>query len=159
MGAARWLWLPGLAALAGGLWLADLAPSVADCVWRFPLVGLGMASLLLCALSPQLPFHRLQVPGAAFLASVAYSVYLASKLAIHLVLELCPRLHLPLTSAGGLLWAYGMILALGTGLFLAVERPFLRLRDRLTRQTRTDASPASTARPNKALQRTASGRR
>ncbi len=131
MDAARWLWLPGLAALTVALWLYDRDISVADCVWRFPLTAFGMATLLLCALSPRLPFRQLRVPGAAFLASVAYSVYLASKLVIHLARELCASWHLPLTSGWALLLAYGLILALGSGLFFAVERPFLLLRHRV----------------------------
>lgn len=62
-----------------------------------------MAALLVCVESPGLPFRRIAVPGAAFFASSAYSVYLSHKLVIHFVIQLCARQHLALTSAPALL--------------------------------------------------------
>lgn len=131
LGSARWLWLPGLAAIVYGLFLGENALTVATCVWQFPLIALGMAALLVCFVSPRLPFQRLAIPGAAFLASIAYSVYLSHKLVIHFVLQLCARYQIPLTSLWALLLVEGCIYAAGAALFLAVERPFLLLRRRL----------------------------
>lgn len=75
--AARWLWVPGLLAIVCGLSLGEHDLTIATCVWQFPLIALGMALLLICAVSPALPLRRIAVPGAAFLASIAYSVYLS----------------------------------------------------------------------------------
>src|SRR5213592_3181077 len=72
IGFARWLWLPGLGAIIFALYIGDGDfLTIRTCVWQLPLVALGMAALLLCSLSPRLPFSRVEVPGAAFLASVA----------------------------------------------------------------------------------------
>src|SRR6266850_7351301 len=78
---AIWLWLPALALISYGLWLGEgeyLEFSTA--IWQFPLIALGMAALLVCALSPRLPLRHVAIPGAAFIASIAYSAYLIQKL-------------------------------------------------------------------------------
>jgi peptidoglycan/LPS O-acetylase OafA/YrhL len=132
MDSARWLWLPGLAAIIYALYLAEgEALTVTACVWQFPLIAVGMASLLICAVSPRLPFGRIAIPGAAFLASIAYSVYLSHKLIIRAVIEVCSNHNIPLTSASAHLFVEILIYFGGTILFLAVERPFLQLRHRL----------------------------
>src|SRR5438105_3625101 len=86
MGTALWLWLPGLALIAYALFLGETENlTFTACVWQFPLIALGMATLLICAVSPRLFFRRVAIPGAAFIASVAYSAYLIQKLVIHAV--------------------------------------------------------------------------
>lgn len=131
---ATWLWLPGLAAVAGGLYLGDgNILTVAACVWQFPLIALGMAALLVCAVSPRLPFCRLEIPGIAFFASIAYSVYLSHKLVIHRVIQFCSDQDIALTSWSALLLVEASIYLAGTAFFLGVERPFLLLRQRLTK--------------------------
>jgi peptidoglycan/LPS O-acetylase OafA/YrhL len=132
-GWAHWLWLPGLAAIAYGLRLGEDRLTIATCVWQFPLIAFGMAALLVCAVSPRLPFRRVEVPGAAFLASIAYSVYLSHKLVIHFVTQLCSSHNISLTSLSALLLVQAFIYALGAVLFFSVERPFLQLRQRIAR--------------------------
>ena len=127
---ARWLWLPGLAAIVYGLYLGEGDLTVTTCVWQFPLIALGMAALLVCAVSARLPFRRVAVPGAAFLASIAYSVYLSHKLVIHLVTKLCAGRNIPLTSVAAIALDLSAIFVIGALLFFAVERPFLKLRHR-----------------------------
>ena len=131
LGHARWLWLPGLVAIGYGLFLGegDML-TVAACIWQFPLIALGMSLLLICAVSERLPFHRLRIPGAAFVASVAYSVYLSHKLVIHQSVLFCAARHLPLTSATAIVLNFAAILVGGSLLYFAVERPFLLLRRR-----------------------------
>lgn len=127
---ATWLWLPGIAAVIFGLFLGDDTITIASSTWQFPLIALGMAALLICSVSDHLPLRRVAVPGAAFLASVAYSIYLSHKLAIHLVIQLCDRRNLPLTSAAAMSLNLSVILLFGSVLFFAVERPFLQYRRR-----------------------------
>jgi peptidoglycan/LPS O-acetylase OafA/YrhL len=135
MDAARWLWLPGLTAIVYGLYLGQGETlTVAACVWQFPLIAFGMAALLLCAISPRLPLSRMKVPGAAFFASIAYSVYLSHKLIIHAVIQFCAANNIALTSLCALLLVEVLIYAAGFLLFLAVERPFLQLRHRIARR-------------------------
>ena len=133
MAHAFWLWLPGIAAIAYGLYLGENDLTVATCVWQFPFIAFGMAALLVCAVSPRLPFRHLAVPGAAFLASIAYSVYLSHKLVIHFVTQLCSSHNIPLTSLLGILLVQILIYLVGAILFLSVERPFLQLRHRIAK--------------------------
>ncbi|MEP7015409.1 MAG: acyltransferase [Verrucomicrobiota bacterium] len=129
-----WLWLPALVAIVYGLYLGEgEILTVTACIWQFPLIALGMAALLICAVSPRLPFRRIEIPGAAFLASIAYSVYLSHKLVIHAVIQFCSDHNIPLTSIWALILVEICIYMAGFLLFLSIERPFLQLRHRLAR--------------------------
>jgi len=127
-GYASCLWLPGLVAIMYGLYLGERDLTIATCVWQLPLIAFGMAMLLVCSVSPRLPFSRVELPGAAFLASIAYSVYLSHKLVIHLVTYLSSTHAFSLTSIWALLAVHSLIYVTGAVLFFAVERPFLQLR-------------------------------
>jgi peptidoglycan/LPS O-acetylase OafA/YrhL len=132
---ALWLWLPGLAAIVLGLYLAERdILTIAACIWQFPLIAFGMAALLVCAVSPRLPFRRIEIPGAAFFASIAYSVYLSHKLVIHQAIQFCSSHNIALTSIWALLLVEVCIYAAATVLFFAVERPFLQLRHRIAQR-------------------------
>src|SRR6267154_4180500 len=129
---APWLWLPALGPIAYALYLGETEnPTVVACVWQFPLIAIGMAALLVCAVSPRLPFCRVAIPGAAFIASIAYSAYLIQKLVIHFVSQFCVTHHIVLTSAAALFVVELCVYAVATVLFLVVERPFLQLRHRV----------------------------
>lgn len=131
--AAVWLWLPALGAIILALYLGEgKTLTVAACISQFPLIAFGMAALLVCVLSPRVPLSRVRIPGAAFLASIAYSVYLSHKLILHQGILFCSSHGLDSTSATGLLLVQLAIYAAGALLFFAVERPFLQLRRRLT---------------------------
>jgi peptidoglycan/LPS O-acetylase OafA/YrhL len=134
---APWLWFPALAVIAYALYLGESEEvTVAMCVWQFPLIALGMATLLVCAVSPRLPFGRIRVPGAAFIASIAYSAYLVQKLVIHWVVQFCLNHSLTMTSVPALISVQVCIYAAATVLFLAVERPFLQIRHRIAARSR-----------------------
>ena len=132
MNFAPWLWLPGLALVVCGLCLGETDTiTVTACVWQFLFIALGMAALLVCAVSPRLPFCRIKIPGAAFIASIAYSAYLVQKLVIHFVARFCSTHDIALTSVPAIIGVEICIYAAATILFLAVERPFLQLRHRI----------------------------
>ena len=131
MNCAPWFWLPGVALIAFGLYLGEGDYlSVAAAIWQFPLIALGMAALLICALSPRLPFRRVAIPGAAFIASIAYSAYLIQKLVMHVVGQFCFEHSIALTSVSALVLVEICVYAAATLLFLVIERPFLQLRHR-----------------------------
>src|SRR5438876_3309497 len=121
MDGALWLWLPGLAAIVYGLYMGEGDLTVAACVWQFPLIAFGMAALLVCAVSPRLFFRRIEIPGAAFFASIAYSVYLSHKLVIHAATQFCSNHNIALTSVPALLLVEVSIYAMGFILFLSIE--------------------------------------
>jgi peptidoglycan/LPS O-acetylase OafA/YrhL len=132
MNLAPWLLLPGLALIVYALYLGEGDYlTVAATIWQFPLIAIGMAALLICAVSPQLPLRRVALPGAAFVASIAYSAYLIQKLVIHFVAQFCSSHNISLTSPAALVGVELCVYAGATILFLAVERPFLQLRHRI----------------------------
>jgi peptidoglycan/LPS O-acetylase OafA/YrhL len=135
MSSAIWLCLPGLALIVYALYLGETDNlTVTACIWQFPLIALGMAMLLICAVSPRLILCRIAIPGAAFIASIAYSAYLIQKIAIHFVEQLCTNHNIALTSVPALLGVEIAVYAAAFLLFVLVERPFLQLRHRVTRR-------------------------
>src|SRR6266498_5486772 len=137
---AIWLWLPALVLILYGLWLGEGDYlTVTACIWQFPLIALGMAALLICAVSPRLVFRRVAIPGAAFIASIAYSAYLIQKLVIRFVEQFCTRRNIALTSVPTLICVELFVYAAATILFFTVERPFLQLRKRIAPRSRASA--------------------
>jgi peptidoglycan/LPS O-acetylase OafA/YrhL len=129
---AVWLWLPALAIIVYALWLGEGEfLTITSVVCQFPLLAFGFAALLVCAQSDRLPFRHFKIPGAAFIASIAYSAYLVQKLVIHAVGEFCHAHDVDLTSAPALIGVEFCVYAVATILFFAIERPFLQLRHRL----------------------------
>jgi peptidoglycan/LPS O-acetylase OafA/YrhL len=129
---APWVWLPALALISYALWLGEGEHlTITACVWQFPLVAVGMAALLICAVSPRLPFRRVAIPGAGLIASVAYSAYLIQKFVIHAAGEFCATHNINPVSAPALIGVEVCVYAAAMILFVAVERPFLQLRKRL----------------------------
>ena len=129
---ASWLWLPGLGLIVDALYLGETENlTIGACVWQFPLIAVGMAAILVCAVSPRLLLCRVAIPGAAFIASIAYSAYLIQKLVINGVAQFCINHNVDLTSAPALLGVELCVYIAATVLFLSIERPFLLLRRRL----------------------------
>ena len=129
--------MPGFALIVGGLCLGETDTiTVTACIWQFLLVALGMAALLVCAVSPRLPFRRIKIPGAAFIASIAYSAYLVQKLVIHFVAQFCSTHAIAFTSPAALIGVEICVYAVATVLFFAIERPFLQLRHRIASRSR-----------------------
>lgn len=140
---APWLWVPALALIVYALYLGETTNlTVAACVWQFPVIAVGMAMLLVCAVSPRLPLCRVAIPGAAFIASIAYSAYLIQKLVIHGVEQFCTAHNIALTSAPALLGVELCVYIAATILFFIVERPFLQLRKRLAPRSRASSPVA-----------------
>src|SRR5881396_3827276 len=118
---AIWLWLPGLVLIVYGLWLGEGDYlTVIACTWQFPLIALGMAALLICAVSPRLSLRRIAIPGAAFIASIAYSACLIQKLVIRFVEQFCASHNIVLTSAPALICVELCVYAAATILFFTV---------------------------------------
>ena len=131
---ALWLWLPGLGLIVYALYLGETKNlTVVACVWQFPLIAVGMAALLVCAVSPRFPLCRVSIPGAAFIASIAYSAYLIQKLVINGVEQFCTNHNIDLTSVPALVGVELCVYIAATILFLSIERPFLQLRHRIDR--------------------------
>ena len=120
-----------MATISYALRIGDNDLTVAVCMWQFRLIAIGMAMLVVCALSPRLRLCRTRIPGAAFMASIFYSVYLSHKLVIHAVTQLCSDYQITHSSAPAIFLVEVLIYAAGV-LLLAVERLFLLLRRRVS---------------------------
>ena len=132
MNIATWLWLPALVLIIYALWLGEGDYlEFSTVIWQFPLLGVAFAGLLVCAVSPRSVISRVKVPGAAFIASIAYSAYLVQKLVIHAVWQFCTTHNIDPTSATALIGVEIFVYIAATVLFFAVERPFLQLRKRI----------------------------
>lgn len=99
-------------------------------VYGYPLLGLSYCLLLLAALSPGSLLQRWRVPGAASLALWSYAIYLTHK-------QLCVLLRAPLQDQGwgpeswqALIIMSASSVLVGWLLYLLVETPFMKLRDR-----------------------------
>jgi peptidoglycan/LPS O-acetylase OafA/YrhL len=123
---------------AGGLIGAGLAMFLfAGPVWPilgpaigFPMLSASVALIVAAASTGSALVGKYRVPGGAALAAGAYSLYLTHKLAYHAVQAwVAPALGVSgyATFALGI----GFALLVGAGLYWAVERPFLLLRERL----------------------------
>ena len=102
----------------------------------FPLLAASIALLVAAASTDRAVIGRYRISGAAALATGAYSLYLTQKIAYHAVgAWLAPELGL--NGYAALVLAFGAAIAAGAALYWAVERPFLRLRDRLEGPSRS----------------------
>jgi peptidoglycan/LPS O-acetylase OafA/YrhL len=126
------LWIAALALIGFALYLGEGQTLTATaCIWQFPLIAGGMGALLVCAASPRLPLSRRPLPGAMFIASIAYSAYLIQKLVINGVEQFCANHSIDLTSVPALLGVELCVYIAAVILFVSVERPLLLLRRRL----------------------------
>ena len=136
-------WLLLALGLLAAAWVlcADLVDFYAA-VFGFPLIAFAYGLLVLSALSPSGVLGRFHSRFSAFLAAVSYSLYLVHKPLIHLSQVLLGRLGYAIDSNAAFLC--GLLAALLGGWLLhrLVERPGLRLRERLLRG-RPGAAPSA----------------
>ncbi len=134
--------LGGMALFAGSLWLFNdrFTSQTGAAMWGtligFPLLALAFALLTVSAISPDGLIARVPLPGTRALATLAFTLYLTHKEMAHLARVWCPRwarqrdLRTMAIDAGACLAGAAL-------LHLAVERPFLRLRERLSSRPAT----------------------
>lgn len=135
------LFLTGAACVAGVVWMfrnRDLGNPTGPAMWGvvlgFPLLAIGLGLITASAVSENGLLSRIRIPGAETLATLAFALYLTHKPIGHLVMVHFPTITKPQGPASWLLYA---ITCLGVAwlLHLAVEQPFMRLRDRHLRRT------------------------
>jgi peptidoglycan/LPS O-acetylase OafA/YrhL len=107
--------------------IADLLPTI----FAFPLLAASISLVVAAASDTRSILDRHALPGARALATGAYSIYLTQKIAYHLIATSS-------VPPGWLRFVLALILALvfGSALYWSVERPFLKLRDRLDGRSR-----------------------
>jgi peptidoglycan/LPS O-acetylase OafA/YrhL len=99
-------------------------------VFGFPLLSFSIVLMVIAGTDSRCLIGRYRVPGAGALAAGAYSLYLSHKAIFRAVEVAAPHLPPPVQSAAFALAFIGA-LVVGAALYWLVERPFLKLRDRL----------------------------
>ena len=96
-------------------------------VFLFPLVALGCACMMLGALSPRTPLAHWSLPGMRTIALLAFSLYLTHRQVYAWLDDAAGELtsHAPLAA---FVLYNGVSLAVAALLYVAVERPGLRMR-------------------------------
>jgi peptidoglycan/LPS O-acetylase OafA/YrhL len=126
-----------LLAIAGGagvvtsaVFFQDMFARFWPAVFGFPLLAGSMALLVVAGSDNRSLIGRYPVPGAGALAAGAYSLYLSHKMVFHAVQSYAPWWPQPFQAIA---LGVAILAALGVGalLYWLVERPFLKLRDRL----------------------------
>jgi peptidoglycan/LPS O-acetylase OafA/YrhL len=120
----------GAAAIGLTAWLSQQTPNLISVLVEFPILGLGTSLVVAAGASERGLIGRWRIPGAGLIAAMAYSLYLTHKEAYHLV-RLAAGGALDHQPALRLLLCGGLALVVGAALYLAVERPALRWRDRV----------------------------
>jgi peptidoglycan/LPS O-acetylase OafA/YrhL len=125
--------LAGLAGLALALWLFRERTGVLGNTLGWPVLSAALAALVASAATGRGVLGTLRLPGAAWIATISYSLYLSHKLVFQAV---SANFDAQLDGAGLLaFFAYAAAtVAAGALLHYAVERPFLRLRERRERR-------------------------
>lgn len=124
------------------LFFGDQIAGFYPAVFGYPLLSISMAALVIAGSCPGSVIGRYAVPGAGALAAASYSLYLSHKAVYHAVAKLS---ILAATKPIQLLMAILAALVVGAGLYVLVERPSLRLRDRLGRTPAALIAPAPVA--------------
>ena len=126
---ANWLLAGGVVLMGCTLWMfADRASAVGTVI-GFPLMAIAMGMLVMAAADRRSWFGRVRVPGARLVATLAYSLYLTHKEIAHLDELWLPKIM------GARDWKTVCVLvvsclAAAALFYVAIERPFLALRDR-----------------------------
>lgn len=134
----RWAWLAGhanrmlllgLATFGLALWLFRDRVGLLGNSIGWPVLSAGLAMLVFAGAQRASWIGRRSIPGIGWLAAASYSLYLSHKIVFHLVQT---SLGEVLAGRGMLAFAVYAIATLlgGAALHYAVERPFLRLRER-----------------------------
>jgi len=111
----------------------DQIPGFLAATFGFPLLAGSMALLVIAANDRRSVIGRYSIPGAGLLATGAYSLYLSHKIVFHAVGLVAG--DLPSRTIALAMALTGAHVA-GTVLYWLVERPFLKLRERVTRPSR-----------------------
>ena len=117
----------GFSGLALSIWIFKVRFGYMASVLGFPILSFSFAFIVAGASSPHSIFGKYKVPGAYFIATLAYSLYLTHKSVFHMVNT---NFGEQLSTKGYIeFFVYGIAAFLvAIVLYVAVERPFLKLR-------------------------------
>jgi len=133
----------GCLLVAVALRLFESQYSIGTVVMGFPLLAIGFGCLVGSAATRKGILARARVLGATAMATLSYSIYLTHKQVLHLVAEAFEKNKLP--NSAFLPVALFSILFVGWALHQLVEKPFLKMREKLG--TGVGSTPIPLTRP------------
>lgn len=121
----------GLLVMALAFWLFQDRVGLLGNTLGWPVLSLGLGLLVFAGADRDSLIGRRTLPGVGWLAAISYSLYLMHKATYHVVQE---HWGASLAGTGVLAFAVygGTAILAGAALHYAVERPFLRLRVRIS---------------------------
>jgi peptidoglycan/LPS O-acetylase OafA/YrhL len=120
--------------ILSAIFFQEMVAKFLPAIFGFPLLAGSMALLVVAASDGRSLIGRYSVPGVRALAAGAYSLYLSHKMIFHAVESSAPWWPQPMQALSLGIGLAGALLA-GALLYWLVERPFLKLRDRLHRSS------------------------
>jgi peptidoglycan/LPS O-acetylase OafA/YrhL len=100
-------------------------------LWGFPMVALSYGLILAAVVCPSSPVYRFKSYVTEQIAAFSYSIYLSHKIVIHLVQNLFSNMGLDKNSNLMMLICIVAIIAAALIMRYVVERPALKLRNRI----------------------------
>lgn len=132
----NWLLLPGLALLTAAYFLFLDSSSFVTSVIGFPLVAIAFGCIVIASLSPSCFLYRMSTRFTGIVATLSYSIYLSHKGVVHLTQQwVKPWGIAPDSNWMMLICAISVVLA-ALLMHYIVEKPFLKLRDRILLRNR-----------------------
>ena len=142
--------LIGLALLAGAWFIAhdEHQYQMQGAIFGYPAISIAYGALVLAALSPTCFLYRYSSKLTKTIATLSYAIYLTHKQLIHLTHEFLSPRGIGNDSYTSFWISVAVSILGGWLLHLAVEKPFLRLRDRWLARRTAGAQPATRAQPS-----------
>lgn len=105
--------------------------SITATVYGFPFVSLGYGVMVLAAVCERSVLYKFRLVATSFIASWSYAVYLVHKFVIHIAQDQFAKFKLSKDSTVMFLICTLTVLAVAWAMNKIVERPFLKLRNRI----------------------------
>ena len=127
------LLIAGLLLSAGAWWIChdEKQYSFGGAVFGFPVISIAYGILVLAALSPSSVLYRHASGLTRWIATLSYSIYLTHKQLIHLTHQVLAPHGIGNDTYASFWICVGISIIGGWVLHLTVEKPFLKLRERL----------------------------
>lgn len=123
---------------------ADLG-AYSTSIWGFPLISIAYGFLVLGAISPSSFLYNWNSRIATLIATLSYAIYLSHKGIIHIGQELFTKLGIDKNSNLMFLFCIMFCVVVSWLLNLTIEKPFMKMRDRILRQEKPTANKSIAA--------------
>lgn len=127
----NWLLLLSFVILAGAYFLCLDEESIQASVFGFPLVSIGYGFMVLGAISPTSFLYKLKCKTTTYIASLSYAIYLIHKFIIHISQTVFSSSSIEKESNLMFLICILTTLIGATLINIIIEKPFLKIRDKL----------------------------